>query len=454
MRSLSFRLLCLTIFFVMVSEVLIYTPSIARFRLTYLTEKLDKAHLAALTIDGSPDRVISQELTFELLDHVGAYEIVVTGAEGSRKSLSRPMFPTGEVEVSLYDPMPVELVVDAFDALFQTGNRILRVTGPAPMDPASTVSITIDEFPLREVMYDFSWRILTLSVLISVFTAALVFVSLRWLLVRPLQRITESLVAFRKRPEDRSTDLDDRGRRDEIGVALRELGLMKEEMRAALRQRTRLAALGTAVSKISHDLRNMLSTATLISDRLAMSQDPDVQKVTPTLVKAIDRAVALCSTTLNFTRETPPLKLAPLRLADLIADLRADLAPVQGREIQVHLDQTGDVVIQADRDQMYRALSNIASNAVNAGADTLRVTVREEGGRLLVDLADNGPGIPEEGRGRLFQPFQFSTRRDGTGLGLTIARDLVQAHGGSLTLERTGSDGSTFRMNLPVQSAG
>jgi signal transduction histidine kinase len=452
MRSLSFRVLCLTIFFVMVSEVLIYTPSIARFRLTYLTEKLDKAHLAALTIDGSPDRVISQELTFELLDHVGAYEIVVTGPDGASKTLSRPMFPPGEVTVSLSDPMPLELVVDAFDALFQTGNRILRVTGPAPMEPKATVSITVDEYPLRTEMYDFSWRILTLSVLISVFTAALVFVSLRWLLVRPLERITGSLVAFRKRPEDRSTDLDDRGRRDEIGVALRELGLMKEEMRAALRQRTRLAALGTAVSKISHDLRNMLTTATLISDRLAMSQDPDVQKVTPTLVKAIDRAVALCSTTLNFARETPPLTLAPVRLADLVAELRSDMAATQDREARVLLSQEEDFVFQADRDQMYRVFANIASNAVNAGADTLRVSAWERDGRLLVDIADNGPGIPEDGRGRLFQPFQFSSRRDGTGLGLTIARDLVQAHGGTLTLERTGSDGSTFRMNVPLRA--
>lgn len=452
MRSLSFRVLCLTIFFVMVSEVLIYTPSIARFRLTYLTEKLDKAHLAAMAIDGSPDRVISQELTFELLDHVGAYEIVVTGSEGDTRSLSRPMRPPGEVQVSLFDPMALELVVDAFEALFQTGNRILRVTGPAPMEPSATVTVTLDEFPLRTVMYDFSWRILTLSVLISVFTAALVFVSLRWLLVRPLERITGSLVSFRKRPEDRSTDLDDRGRRDEIGVALRELGLMKEEMRAALRQRTRLAALGTAVSKISHDLRNMLATATLISDRLSMSQDPDVQKVTPTLVKAIDRAAALCSTTLNFARETPPLTLAPVRLADLVADLRAELAAPQGEAVQVTLIEETDFVLQADRDQMYRVFSNIASNAVNAGADSLRLVARQEAGRLLVDIIDNGPGIPEEGRGRLFQPFQFSSRRDGTGLGLTIARDLVQAHGGTLTLERTGTDGSTFRVDVPLHA--
>jgi len=453
MRSLSFRVLCLTIFFVMVSEVLIYTPSIARFRLSYLTEKLDKAHLAAMAIDGSPDRVISQELTFELLDHVGAYEIVVVGDDGADRALSRPMRPQGQVEVDLQDPMAVALVVDAFDALFQAGNRILRVTGPAPMDPSATVVITLDEYPMRAEMYDYSWRILNLSILISVFTAALVFVSLRWLMVRPLERITGSLVAFRKRPEDRGTDLDDKGRRDEIGVALRELGLMKEEMRAALRQRTRLAALGTAVSKISHDLRNMLSTATLISDRLAMSQDPDVQKVTPTLVKAIDRAAALCSTTLNFARETPPLSLAPIPLQELAADLRSGLPAPDGREVRVVLIQEEDFVLHADRDQMYRVLSNIAANAVTAGADAVRLIARRQGDRLVLDIVDNGPGIPEEGRGRLFQPFQFSTRPGGSGLGLTIARDLVQAHGGTLALERTGSDGSTFRIDVPLHVA-
>ncbi len=451
MRSLSFRLLGLTIFFVMLSEVMIYTPSIARFRLTYLTEKLDMAHLAAMAIDGSPDRMISQELTFELLDHVGAYEIIVISETGAVQSLNRPMHPPPTIEVDLYDPMAYALIVDAFDALFQTGNRILQVSGPAPLEPSATVIVTLDEYPMREEMYDYSWRILNLSILISVFTAALVFVSLRWLMVRPLQRITGSLVAFRKRPEDRSSDVDDAARQDEIGLATRELALMKEEIRAALRQRTRLAALGTAVSKISHDLRNMLATATLISDRLAQSQDPEVQKVTPTLVKAIDRAAALCSTTLNFARQTPLLELQPVQLSELVDDVRAGLGVPEDRKVTVVLDQDRPYTLRADRDQMYRAFSNIVSNAVHAGSGRIRVEARGQDGRLRIDICDDGPGIPEEGRARLFQPFQYSSRTEGTGLGLTIARDIVQAHGGSLGLERTGADGSVFRVDLPIE---
>ena len=452
MRSLSFRLLGLTIFFVMLSEVMIYTPSIARYRLTYLTEKLDMAHLAAMATDGSPDRMISQELTFELLDHVGAYEIVVIAGDGTRQMLSRPMRPTPGLEVTLFDPRALGLIVDAFDALFQAGNRIMQVSGPAPMDPAATVIVTLDEYPMRADMYDYSWRILNLSILISVFTAALVFISLRWLMVRPLQRITGSLVAFRKRPEDRSSDVEDADRQDEIGVATRELALMKEEIRAALRQRTRLAALGTAVSKISHDLRNMLATATLISDRLSMSQDPEVQKVTPTLVKAIDRAAALCSTTLNFARQSPPLELQAVALDALVDDVRAGLAVPDDRAVTVSLEQERPFALRADRDQMYRALANLVSNAVDAGAGDVAVRAQAWDGRVRIDICDDGPGIPEEGRARLFQPFQYSTRTDGSGLGLTIARDIVQAHGGSLTLERTGADGSVFRIDLPSEA--
>lgn len=449
-RSLSFRLLILTVFFVMLAEVLIYTPSIARFRLVYLTEKLDAAHLAALAVNVSPDRMISQELTFELLDHVGAYDIVLYRDGTPMEMLHRPLRPEPHVTYDLTDHDFFGLIADAFMALFQTRNRILLVQGPAPKDPTVTVDVVIDEYPMRMEMYDYSWRILNLSVLISIVTAALVFVSLRWLMVGPLETITRSLVAFRREPEDRATDLDDEGRRDEIGVAVRELAAMKEGMRAALRQRTRLAALGTAVNKISHDLRNMLSTATLISDRLAMSQDPEVQKVTPTLVRAIDRASALCSATLNFTRETPPLMLDAVTLGPLIDDVRQELQSGHGSEARVILERGYDLVLRVDRDQVFRVFSNLVGNAVRAGASRVAVAARQNGGRVSIDVIDDGPGIPKEGLGKLFQPFQFSSHADGSGLGLTIARDIVQAHGGRLELESTGEHGTTFRLDLPA----
>ncbi|NQW09112.1 MAG: HAMP domain-containing histidine kinase [Alphaproteobacteria bacterium] len=449
LRSLSFRLLVLTVFFVMLAEVLIYTPSIARYRLVYLTEKLDAAHLAALAVNVSPDRMVSQELTFELLDHVGAYDIVLYRKGMPMEMLHRPLRPEPHVSFDLTTHGFFELIVDAFVALFQTRNRIVKVIGPAPKDPSATVHVTIDEYPMRMEMYDYSWRILNLSVLISIVTAALVFISLRWLMVRPLETITRSLVAFRREPEDRASDLDDESRRDEIGVAVRELAAMKEGMRAALRQRTRLAALGTAVNKISHDLRNMLTTATLISDRLAMSQDPEVQKITPTLMRAIDRASALCSATLNFTRETPPLSLGGMTLGVLIDDVRQSQQSDGQHQARIVIERGYDLTLRVDRDQMFRVFANLIGNAARAGASRVAVAARRDGGRVLIDVIDDGPGIPREGLGKLFQPFQFSTHTDGSGLGLTIARDIVQAHGGRLELESTGEHGTTFRLDLP-----
>ncbi|EDP67034.1 periplasmic sensor signal transduction histidine kinase [alpha proteobacterium BAL199] len=448
-RSLSFRLLLLTVFFVMLAEVLIYTPSVARFRQVYLTEKLDSAHLAAMAVNVAPDRMVSEEITYELLDHVNAWSIEVVRDGVSMEMLKRPLHPEPQVRYNLDTASVVTLIVNAFDALFQTRNRVLQISGIAPKDPMAVVVVTLDEYPLRRAMYDYSWRILNLSIFISVITAALMFVSLRWLMVRPLERLTRSLIAFRRSPEDRASDLIDLGRRDEIGVALREMAAMKEGMRGALRQRTRLAALGTAVNKISHDLRNMLSTATLISDRLAMSQDPEVQRITPTLVKAIDRAAALCSTTLNFTRETPPLRLESATLAKLLRDVEAGLPASELGALRIHVVDGGALTVRVDRDQMFRALANLIGNAAGAGAGRVTVTAVHRNRQVIVDVADDGPGIPQEGLGKLFQPFQYSTRKDGTGLGLTIARDIIQAHGGRLTLDRTGPDGTVFRIELP-----
>lgn len=449
-RSLSFRLLLLTVFFVMLAEVLIYTPSVARFRMVYLSEKLDSAHLAAMAVNVAPDRMVSEEITYELLDHVGAWSIQVIRDGVPMEMLKRPLHPEPQVRYNLDTAGVMTLIVNAFDALFQTRNRVLEVRGTAPKDPMAVVVVTLDEYPLRLAMYQYSWRILNLSVFISAITAALMFVSLRWLMVRPLEHLTRSLIAFRRAPEDRASDLADLGRRDEIGVALREMAAMKEGMRGALRQRTRLAALGTAVNKISHDLRNMLSTATLISDRLAMSQDPEVQRITPTLVRAIDRAAALCSTTLNFTRETPPLRLEPATLNELLRDAEAGLPASELGALRIHVVDGGALVVRVDRDQMFRALANLIGNAAGAGAGRVTVTATRRDRQVVIDVADDGPGIPEDGIGRLFQPFQYSTRKDGTGLGLTIARDIVQAHGGRLTLERTGPGGTVFRIELPA----
>jgi signal transduction histidine kinase len=275
-------------------------------------------------------------------------------------------------------------------------------------------------------------------------------------MVRPIVQLTNAMMRFRESPEDETTTIHATGRTDEIGLAQRELLAMQTELRAALRQKTRLATLGAAVAKINHDLRNTLAIAMLASDRLTDIDDPVVKRVTPRLYNAIDRAVALCGQTLDFIRhDGPVLRPTVFRLADLVAELdaasRESETPGHGLE---RVNGHGlDIDIKADREQLYRALSNLAVNAGEAGARTLRIDARRDRDRVLIDIVDDGAGIPPRARERLFQPFSGSTRDGGTGLGLVIAREIINVHGGELTLMETGEHGTSFRIDLPIRDA-
>src|SRR5882757_67317 len=222
---------------------------------------------------------------------------------------------------------------------------------------------------MRREMWEFGIRILELSIIISLVAAALVFLSLQWLLVRPMRRITASMTAFRADPENASRDIVPSRRTDEIGVAQRELAEMQETVRQALRQRARLAALGTAVTKINHDLRGILSTALLVSDGLAESAAPEVRRVAPTLLAAIDRAVALCTRTLDFTRETPPpLIRERFAFAALVDDVGEAIAvaraadPTRSDEPLIRNEVLVTLELDGDRDQLYRVLFNLCHN--------------------------------------------------------------------------------------------
>ncbi len=449
--GLSARLLLLTIAFVMLAEVLIYAPSIARFRLVYLEERLADAHLAILTLDATPDQMVHEDLKRELLTHVEAFAIVLTRPQAGKLLLTIDTPRPIDATYDLRDANPFDLIRDAFVTLWSGGDRVLRVLGNSPKDAAVLAEVVLDERPLREAMIDFSNRILALSLMISLITAALVYLTLHWLMVRPMRRLTESMIAFRQAPENAAQRFTPSERGDEIGLAQREFAHMQEELRAALLQKTRLAALGTAVTKINHDLRNILATARLVSDRLEHSHDPEVRQLTPTLVAAIDRAVNLCAQTLNFTREGPPsLDLSRFDLAQLVQDVsRALPAQVNGQPVWQSLLEDG-LEIEADRDQIFRVLSNLAQNAIDAGATRVEVSARRTDSRVVVSVRDDGPGLAPRALERLFQPFAGTARPGSTGLGLAIARDLVRAHGGEIRLESTTGEGTTFAFELPV----
>src|SRR5260370_20819083 len=285
-RSLSARLLVLTIFFVMLSEVLIFVPSVARFRMTYLDNHIASGYLAALALAGSPGGRLGQGPSNELLAHGGAHAVILHRPDGMVRMLDSAMPPPADVTFDLTKGNVPIWIQRSLETLFSRGNRVMRVLGPSPMEPGATVELLLDEAPLRRELLGFGTRIFQLSILISLTTAALVYLSLQWFLVRPMRRITASMTSFREDPEDASRRIVPSGRRDEIGSAERELAMLQETVRQALGQRARLAALGIAVTKINHDLRAILATARLVSDGLADSPAPEVRRVEPWLFDA------------------------------------------------------------------------------------------------------------------------------------------------------------------------
>lgn len=451
LTGLSARLLVLTIFFVMLSEVFIYAPSIGRYRLVYMQESIASAHLASLALAAETQGSVSKQLTAELLSHAGSHRIVCTGSS-DMTTLIGEAAPVIEATYDLREAAFFPLIWEAFMVLGRSENRMIEVVAPAPMSPEITIRTVIDEAPMRQEMFDYSERILFLSIIISLVTATLVYISLHLLFVRPMLGITESMIAFRANPEDARHAVAPGSRTDEIGRARRELGEMQHALRHALQQRSRLAALGTAVTKINHDLRNILASAQLVSDHIRVSPDPRVRKIAPTLLGALDRAIKLCSQTLAFAHdgELPP-SYSRFDLRALVEEVVGDLAETRPDAARFVCRVPEDFTVEADRDQLGRVLTNLTLNAYQASARTVRVGASLANDTVTIEIADDGPGLAEPARERLFEPFSGSSRTGGTGLGLSIARDLMRGHGGDVRLAETGEAGTVFEIVLPAE---
>jgi signal transduction histidine kinase len=393
--------------------------------------------------------MVSEELERELLDSARVYLIALRRPDGVKLRLGMAPAPAIALHIDLRQQELLPLIGDAFATLNQASNRVLRVVGVSPRHPQAIVEVVMDEAPMRAAMLDYSRRILALSIVISLTTAAMVFLSLQWLIVRPIRRMIASMTAFRDDPTDASRLMLPGGSADEIGAAQRELARMQQALRAALHQKTRLAALGTAVTKINHDLRNMLATARLVSDRLTASDDPQVRGSAPRLVAALDRAVALCTDVLHFAGEGPPAtQRRPFELRALVEEVGEALPARAERETEWIVEVPAGLSLEADREQIFRLLANLGQNAFQAGATRVAVTAHR-GAEVVIEVADNGPGLPPRARDRLFQPFSGSARPGGTGLGLAIAQELAAAHGGAIALMRSEASGTIFRLTLP-----
>ncbi|MAN62056.1 MAG: histidine kinase [Parvibaculum sp.] len=451
-RNLSAQLLVLTVLFVMLAEVLIYVPSLSNFRDSWIKQRLAQAQIATLALEATPDNMVANTLRDELLTNAEAFAIVLHRNAARRLILRDDMPPAIDATYDLRDATFFDIIMDMFDGLMAEDGRTIRVIGKPRFEGGDFIEIVFDETPLRQAMLDFSTNILNLSILISIITASLVFFALNFFLVRPMRRITENMVAFSEKPDDASRVIEPSARLDEIGVAERELADLQTQVRSTLNQQARLASLGTAISKINHDLRNILASTQLISDRLGSVDDPTVQSLAPRLFASIDRAIQLCTNTLKFgsSEEAPPARRA-VALKDLATEAMEAIGLEDGSAVSIRIDVAEGLEVDADPDHLFRVFLNLGRNAAQAmeGGGEISVSAFNDVESVTIELADTGPGIPDAARERLFQPFGGTTRQGGTGLGLAISADLVRAHGGTLELVETGAEGTRFRIWIP-----
>jgi signal transduction histidine kinase len=461
--SLSGKVLLLTILFVMVGEVLIFLPSIANFRIQWLKNRIAQAEIAALAAEAAPDQILSSDLRSQVLK--GAGVLVVSLKKGERKQLMLRGDDDLMIDASfdLRSTGWVTAIEDAFTAMTAT-NRVISIVDDPPEMTGDLIEVALYEDKLQQAMYRYALNILLLSIVLSLLVAAMVFAALNYVIVRPMLKLRGNMLAFGKNPEDRSRIIVPSGRNDELGEAERELRDIQSELANLLQEKSRLAALGLAVSKVSHDLRNMLTSAHLISDRLTLVNDPTVQRFTPKLIASLDRAIEFLSQTLKYGRaqELPPSR-ERLSLKDIADDVVGNAVVQASSRIVLYNNVPGSLAIDADREQLNRVLTNLVRNAIQAlesrgddpdipeGAVTIRA--QRQGSVTMVEVADNGPGIPEQVRSRLFEAFQSAARPGGTGLGLAIAAELVHAHGGEIHLRDTGPAGTVFAVSIPDRVA-
>jgi signal transduction histidine kinase len=455
-RTLTGRFLLLTIIFVMLAEVLIFVPSVARFREDYLRARLERAQIASLALLAS-DGAISDRLAQELLANAQVYNVVLRRDAVRELVLASPVPGPIRATYDLRAPSDLELIRDAIPALFAPDGQVIRVFGAPVREAGLLIEVTMDAGPLRREMRVYAGRILVISLIISLATAALLFLAVRRLIVEPMRRVVTSMEDYARAPEDARRVITPSATVTELRAAEETLAQMQRDLGQALRQKERLAQLGGAVARISHDLRNILTTATLVADRIDASKDPAVRRAAPKLVAALSRAVNLCESTLAFGKaEEPPPRLATVALRPIVAEVIETerlAGPVDGG-VEFLVDVPASLSLRADGEQLFRVLANLVRNARQAlqatdTPGTVEISAADTPEGVVIRVIDTGPGLPQKARENLFTAFQGGVRKGGTGLGLAIAAELVRGHGGRLDLVRSDDDGTEFRILLP-----
>ncbi len=466
MRGLSGKLLLLTILFVMLAEVLIFVPSVSNARIRWLEDRLNTAAAASVVIDGMQQVDLPRSLQDGTLMATGTKAIILDKDSTRHLIAMADMPPSVDADYDLGQVSALSNIRDAFVTLFFGENRIIRVMGPIA-DSKMSIEVVLEEKALRDAMLLYARNAFLLSIIIALITAGLIFLAINRIMLVPIRKMTRNMQAFSQNPEDPSGVLVPETGSDELAVAGHHLSIMQKQLQKTLRQQKNLADLGLAVSKINHDMRNILSSAQLMSDRLSDVDDPVVKRFAPKLLRAIDRAVSYSTAVMSYGKATEPVprrRVLKVRMVveDVLDLLSADTASGIDHVIQI----SPELEIEADGEQLFRVIYNLVRNAQEAllqdsagvkddDMPPLQITIsaHRSGSVVMLNVDDTGPGMPQKARENLFKAFRGSARSGGTGLGLAIARELVLAHGGTIALVEKASPGTRFCIEIPDRPA-
>jgi signal transduction histidine kinase len=452
------RLLLLTAGFVLFAELLIYPVLAGTYRNNWLEQRAQAAQIAALAVEAAPDGRVSEELSRQLLSRAQVVSVVVQEQDFRGEILPPSIDISGElIAIDLRSEGMIDGTLGAFGHMFAPKGRFLRVILTPSMTRDAVMEIIVPEAALKDGIIAFSRTLLVVSLIVSAVVGALVYFAIYRLVVRPMRRLTDGIVAFSEAPEAVVIEAMP-GESDEMQRANSALQSMQRTVSASLRQRKRLAELGEAVAKINHDLRNSLSAAQIVSEGLAQSDDPRVKRAAPRLERAIERAINLAEATLSYGSAEPSRpSLSSVNLNAAIEEAAAEAMAGCG-EIEWRLDAVAPVTAMADPDHVHRIIANLVRNSARAIRDQagrtapgqISASIRREGEMTVIEISDNGPGIPDAVVKRLFQPFAGSASRGGAGLGLAIARELARGMKGDLELTRNGPNGACFTLRMPA----
>ncbi|MCO7725313.1 signal transduction histidine kinase [Ochrobactrum sp. J50] len=460
-NRLSNKLLLLTALAVLITEVLIFVPSVASMRVRWMSSRLDTVGAVSEVLAASGNMDVPREIQDKVLLATGTKAIAMREA-GASRLLAMSEVP-GKIDqvIDLNNISEAAAIWDAFGTLFNGGDRTLRIFGSVSSgSPDRIIEIVTSDAPLRHAMLVYARNVTFISLIISVIAASLIYLIIHEMLLRPVRIMHRNMIDFASSPDNPALILVPENRKDEFGIAQRQISHIQSDLQRTLKEQKHLADLGLAVSKINHDMRNILASAQLMSDRLADTEDPMVQRFAPKLIRTLSRAISYSESVMAYGRsqEAPPRPRRVL-LHAIIADVQETLSLRSESNIEFENLVPEDFELNVDSEQLFRVLSNLCRNSVQAmerdqtsdvaTVKRLTISAGRIGTTTIIGVEDTGPGLPQKARDNLFTAFRGSTRSDGTGLGLAIAQELVRAHGGTIELREDRPVGAHFEIRIP-----